>query len=357
MAGYQMGDPDLDRGIAELIERAGEGDNPDLIAELMTTALKLHRGEPNRGELKLFNSALKEMRYSARVFRSYADVPKVTIFGSARTPPDHPDYRLAHDFARHMWKRRGWMVVTGAGPGIMEAGNRGAGREGSFGVNIRLPYEADANSYVPDSRLVNFKYFFTRKLGFVKESHAFAIFPGGFGTMDETFELLTLIQTGKAPVQPIVLMESEDSYWSTWQRFVADRLLGDGMIGRQDLDLYKITNRIDVAAEEICRFYLNYHSQRYVDGRLIIRLRHVPTDRQIGILNEEFADVLTEGLIERIDPHEDELRDRDALDCARVGMAFNRRSFGRLRLLFDRLNGFVYRTPGFEGSVPRPHSN
>ena len=222
MSGYEMGNADLDRGIAELVRRAGDGDNPDLIAELMTTALKLHRDGPDRGELKLFNSALKEMRYSSRVFRAYGDVPKVTIFGSARTPPDHPDYHLAHDFARHMWKRRGWMVVTGAGPGIMEAGNRGAGREGSFGVNIRLPFEAHANSYVPDSRLINFKYFFTRKLGFVKESHAFAVFPGGFGTMDETFELLTLIQTGKSPVQPVVLMESGDSYWSTWQRFVTE---------------------------------------------------------------------------------------------------------------------------------------
>ena len=357
MAGYNMGDPDLDRGIAELIRDAGDGADRDLIAELMTTALKLYRDGPDRGELKLFNTALKEMRYSARVFGSYTGIPKVTIFGSARTPSDHPDYRLAYDFARHMWKRRGWMVVTGAGPGIMEAGNRGAGREGSFGVNIRLPFEAHANPYVPDSRLINFKYFFTRKLGFVKESHAFAIFPGGFGTMDETFELLTLVQTGKAPVQPIILMESGDSYWSTWQRFVTERLLEPGMISRHDLHLYKMTNRIEEAAEEICRFYTNYHSQRYVDGRLIIRVRHTPTDRQVEILNEEFADVVVEGCIERVVPHEDEVRDRDALDCARVGFCFDRRSFGRLRRLFDRLNGFVYRTPGFEGPLPRPLPN
>ena len=357
MARYEMGNADLDRRIADLIRRAGDGSNPDLIAELITTALKLHRDRPDRGELKLFNSALKEMRYSSRVFRAYADLPKVTIFGSARTAPDHPDYRLAHDFARHMWRRRGWMVVTGAGPGIMEAGNRGAGREGSFGVNIRLPFEAHANPYVPDSRLINFKYFFTRKLGFVKESHAFAIFPGGFGTMDEAFELLTLVQTGKAPIQPIVLMESGDSYWPAWQRFVSERLLGHGMISPEDLDLYRITGDVDEAADEICRFYANYHSQRYVQGRLIIRLRHAPTDRQIGMLNEEFADIVTVGRIERVDPHESEVRDGDALDCARVGLAFNRRSVGRLRRLFDRLNGFVYPTPGFEGPLPRPLPN
>ena len=359
MAGYEMGDPDLDRGIAELIERAGGGADRGLIAELMTTALKLHRDGPDRGRLKLFNSALKEMRYSARVFGDYGGVPKVTVFGSARTPPDHPDYRLACDFARHMWKRRGWMVVTGAGPGIMEAGNRGAGREGSFGVNIRLPFETSANPYIPGGRLVNFKYFFTRKLGFVMESHAFAVFPGGVGTMDETFELLTLIQTGKAPVQPVVLMESEESYWPAWQRFVTEQLLETGMISPGDLDLYRITNRVEEAADEICRFYANYHSQRYVEGRLVIRLRQKPTYRQMDLLNDEFSDLVVEGRIERVDPHAVELRDRDALDCARVGLAFDRRSFGRLRRLLDRLNGFICEDedPVSKAPFPRPISD
>ncbi|MDE0170891.1 MAG: LOG family protein [bacterium] len=354
MAGYAMGDPELDRGIEELIRRTGDGDNPDLIAELMTTALKLYRDEPDRGELKLFNSALKEMRYSARVFRSYGNIPKVTIFGSARTPSDHPDYQLAKHFADHMWRRRGWMVVTGAGGGIMEAGNRGAGREGSFGVNIRLPFEANANPYVPDHRLINFKYFFTRKLGFVKESHAFAIFPGGFGTMDETFELLTLIQTGKAPVQPVVLMESGTSYWPGWQRFVEERLLANGMISAEDPDLYRITGSVEEAADEICRFYVNYHSQRYVEGRLILRLRHAPTRTQIEAINEEFIDIVTEGRIEIVPAAPAEIRDDDALDCTRVGLAFDRRRNGRLRSLINRLNGFAYSTPGFEGPLLRP---
>ena len=349
-----MGDRDLDRGIEELIRRTGDGGNPDLIAELMTTALKLHRDEPDRGELKLFNSALKEMRYSARVFRSYGNIPKVTIFGSARTPRHHADYRLAQRFADHMWRRRGWMVVTGAGGGIMEAGNRGAGSEGSFGVNIRLPFEAHANPYVPERRLINFKYFFTRKLGFVKESHAFAIFPGGFGTMDEAFELLTLIQTGKAPVQPVVLMESGHSYWPGWQRFVEERLLANGMISPEDPALYRITGSVEEAADEICRFYVNYHSQRYVEGRLILRLRHSPTHGQIEAINEEFIDIVTEGRIEIVPAAPAEIRDDDALDCTRVGLAFDRRKNGRLRNLINRLNGFAYSTPGFEGPLPRP---
>lgn len=356
MARYSMGNPLLDETIRDLVARAGDGENQDLIAELMTTALKLHRDRADRWEIKLFNSALKEMRYSSKVFRSYAETPKVTIFGSARTAPDHPDYLLAREFARHMWEDRGWMVVTGAGPGIMEAGNRGAGREGSFGVNIRLPFEAQANPYIAPSRLINFKYFFTRKLGFVKESHAFAIFPGGFGTMDEAFELLTLIQTGKAPIQPVVLMEAGTSYWSSWQAFVSDRLEGHGMISPADANLFVHARDAAAAADEICRFYANYHSQRYVDGRLVLRLRHAPTARQVEDLNGEFGDILARGRIEAAGPSEAEIGDGDALDCARLAMWFDRRSLGRLRLLVDRLNGYVYETPGFEGPLPRPHT-
>ncbi len=356
MARYSMGNPQLDRMIRDLVARAGNGENQDLIAELMTTALKLHRDRADRWEIKLFNSALKEMRYSSKVFRAHDCTPKVTIFGSARTPPDHPDYRLASDFARLMWQERGWMVVTGAGPGIMEAGNRGAGREGSFGVNIRLPFEAAPNPYVAESRLINFKYFFTRKLGFVKESHAFAIFPGGFGTMDEAFELLTLIQTGKAPIQPVVLMEAGTSYWSSWQAFVDDRLERGGMISPADTNLFVRAGDAVTAADEICRFYANYHSQRYVDGRLVLRLRHAPTERQVEQLNDEFADILAGGRIEAVGPLQAEISDGDALDCARLAMWFDRRSLGRLRLLVDRLNSYVYETPGFEGPLPRPHT-
>ena len=322
MASYEMGDPALDDRITELIALAGEGEDSDLIAELMTTALKLHRDRPDRGELKLFNTALKEMRYSALVFGAYRDVPKVTMFGSARTSPEDREYQLAHDFAHHMTHERNWMVITGAGPGIMEAGNRGAGSDGSFGVNIRLPFEASANPYIPENRLINFKYFFTRKLGFVKESNAFTVFPGGFGTMDEAFELLTLIQTGKAPVHPIVLMEAGDTYWPTWQTFVTDELLAKGWIGEDDLNLYSVTNSVEAAAEEICGFYANYHSQRYVNGRLIIRLRQTPTVEELEELNEKFSDILVDGIIESVEPSAHERSDEDAVELARIRLHF-----------------------------------
>jgi len=352
MAVYEMGDEKLDSLIAELIATTGEGDNRDLIAELMATALKLYRDQPDRGELKLFNTALKEMRYSALVFGAYRDVPKVTIFGSARTSPDDIEYQLARDFAHHMTHERDWMVITGAGPGIMEAGNRGAGPDGSFGVNIRLPFEANANEYISTSRLINFKYFFTRKLGFVKESNAFTVFPGGFGTMDEAFELLTLVQTGKAPIHPIVLMEAGGSYWPTWETFVTDELLAKGWISENDLHLYSISNSVEAAADEICGFYANYHSQRYVNGRLIIRLRQEATAEELEQLNESFGDILVNGAIEAAEPSGHERADGDALERARIQLHFNRRSHGRLRQLIDMLNGFVTQAPARGEPIP-----
>jgi uncharacterized protein (TIGR00730 family) len=310
---------------------------------LITTALKLHRDAANRGDLKLLNSALKEMRYSLLVFSRHRDLPKVTIFGSARTTPDDPNYALTAEFARIMAEDRKWGVITGAGPGIMQAGNEGAGKAASFGVNIRLPFEADANPFIDDDRLINFKYFFTRKLGFVKESHAFVLFPGGFGTMDEAFELLTLVQTGKSDLHPIVLIEDETSdYWQEWQRFIEEQLLARGMIVEADTALYMITLE---AADEICRFYANYRSQRYVQGTLILRLEAAPDDDALEILNQEFSDIIVEGRIERIPPTDIEIDDNDALDLERVAFKFNRRSYSRLRSLIDRLNDLVDAPP------------
>ena len=222
---YGLGNPELDALVAELIERAAENGDTDLITEMVVTALKLHRDRAERGDLRLINAALKEMRYSALVFSRH-DEPKVTMFGSARTPPDHPNYRLAVEFASKMVDR-GWGVVTGAGPGIMEAGNLGAGPDATYGVNIRLPFEANANQHLRPDRTVNFKYFFTRKLGFVKESQAFALFPGGFGTLDETFELLTLVQTGKSDLHPIVLLEAPGTgYWERLVAVIQETLVG-----------------------------------------------------------------------------------------------------------------------------------
>ncbi len=355
MRPYEMGDPDLDQQIKELVAAAGDGENADLVAEMITTALKLQRDAADRGDMKLINTSLKEMRYSMLVFSKYRHRPKVTMFGSARTTPGEPNYQLAAEFARSMVVDRQWMVVTGAGPGVMQAGNEGAGPEASIGVNIRLPFESDANPFIPDSRLINFKYFFTRKLGFVKESHAFALFPGGFGTMDETFELLTLVQTGKSDLRPIVLLEADGTgYWKTWRRFVEQDLLGNGLISEADLNLFKITTDVEEAADEICNFYANYHSQRYVEGRLVLRLRQAPDREQLARLNEQFADIVVDGAIEVIPPTPAEVSTQDALDLDRVILTFNRRDLGRLRLLVNELNGMVTAPPPSELHPPPP---
>ena len=342
MRSYEFDNQNLNQLIAQLVEAAGAGTNGDLAGEIITSAIKLFRDQADRGDMKLINAAVKEIRYSLLVFSRYHDIPKVTIFGSARTQPDDPNYQLAMQFAKKMVEERGWMVVTGAGPGIMEAGNLGAGSENSLGVNIRLPFEDQANPYIDASRTINFKYFFTRKLGFVKESHGFALFPGGFGTMDETFELLTLVQTGKSDLHPIVMLEADGTgYWQTFNDFVKKDLLGNGLITEPDLSLYTTTNDIEVAAHEICHFYANYQSQRYVDGRLVLRLNLAPNEAQLQVLNEDFADIVASGSIEVIKPTDAEIADRDAVDLQRLALRFNRRSYGRLRQLVDVLNSYV----------------
>ncbi len=344
MRRYRLGD-DLDRRLAELIRDAVSEDghpaqdrDEDLVAEMLVSGLKLLRDDTDRGDLKLVNSALKELRYSFLIFSRYRETPKVTIYGSARTPPNDPNYLLAADFANRMADEHKWMVVTGAGPGIMEAGNKGAGTEYGFGVNIRLPFEAEANPYVHESRLINFKYFFTRKLMFVKESDAFAIFPGGFGTQDETFELLTLIQTGKSDLHPIVLIEAPGTgYWESWLEFIGV-LERQGMISPHDRNLFHFTTDIEDACREIRRFYGNYHSQRYVEGKLVLRLKHEPSAPLVEELNSDYADLLVQGRIEKIGATEREIADDDHVELPRLRLHFNRRGLGRLRALVDRLN-------------------
>lgn len=342
MCAYEIGKAEIDSAIAELVTAASAHPNDDLIREIVTTALKLHRDNPDRGELKLVNTALKEMRYSMLTFSRFGEKPKVTMYGSARIPPDHIEYKTAKQFAEIMAHERGWEVITGAGPGIMQAGNEGAGLDHSYGVNIRLPFESDANSHIRPERTVNFKYFFTRKLGFVKESSAFALFPGGFGTMDEAFELLTLVQTGKSDMHPIVLVESgESSYWTSWNEFVNEELVTAELISPEDVHLYRhFTDPVD-AAEEVCRFYANYQSQRYVNGNLVIRLAEQPSAIQLQQLNDEFSDIVVSGSITAIDPTAPEIRDEDHLDSARIHFHFDRRHYGRLRLLIDRVNSWV----------------
>jgi uncharacterized protein (TIGR00730 family) len=340
MRSYELGNPELDERIRQLVTDSGGGPYEDLIAEIVTTALKLQRDRPNRGDLKLINTALKEMRYSMRTFARHTE-PKVTIFGSARLGSDDPNSLLAEQFGRDM-AARGWGVITGAGPGIMEAGNRGAGKDASYGVNIRLPFETDANPYLLPENVVNFKYFFTRKLAFVKESHAFALFPGGFGTLDETFELLTLIQTGKSDLHPIVLIDAPHiNYWEQLLGFLRDVLVPRGLITAGDIDLFSVSHDPLQAAEMIIHFYANYHSQRYVDGRLVLRMHRAPDDRLLEELNGDFSGLLVSGAIDRTTPSTPEVADDDALDLDRLILNFDRQSFGLLRKLIDRLNDLV----------------
>lgn len=334
---YDLGNPELDERVRKLVADASENENQDIIAELITTALKMHRDGAGRGDLKLINTAVKEMRYSNLVFSRH-DEPKVTIYGSARTPEDDPNYVLTVEFAR-MMAEHGWGVVTGAGPGIMEAGTKGAGKENSYGVNIRLPFETEPNHYLLPERTVNFKYFFTRKLGFVKESNAFVILPGGWGTLDEAFELITLFQTGKSDLHPIVLLEAEGTgYWEEVVRFMREVQLASRMISESDMSLFLYTTSAEEAAYHIRHFYSNYHSQRYAGEKLILRLRQAPNEQELERLNEDFADIVVSGRIEKAEPTAAEINDEDALDYDRIAFVFDQHQFGRLRQLVDRLN-------------------
>jgi len=335
---YSTGDAEVDEKIRELVASFG-GQDPDLAFEIIATALRLSRDDVGRLDRKIVNSALKEMRYAFRVFAPYRHERKVTIFGSARSAPTDPEYEQARAFAKEIVSR-GWMVVTGAGPGVMEGAQEGAGGERSFGVNIRLPFEAAPNPYIAeDPKLINFKYFFTRKLMFIKEADAFVLLPGGFGTLDETFELLTLIQTGKSDLHPIVLLDPPGgTFWSAFERFMEERLIGGGYVSAGDRALYTTTDDIHAAVDEIMRFYRVYHSQRFVGGRLILRLKAIPDPGALEKLSQDFADILTHGTIEPVEPSPEELRDDDACDLPRIGLWFDRMNYGRLRLLLDRLN-------------------
>ena len=337
---YTTGDPELDARIQALVEEVADKDR-DLVFEMITTAVRLAREESSRLDRKIANSALKEMRYAFRVFAPYRDERKVSIFGSARTQSGDSEYVTAREFARAI-AERGWMVVTGAGPGIMEAGQEGAGKARSFGVNIRLPFEAQPNPFIADDpKLINFKYFFTRKLMFIKEGDAFVLLPGGFGTMDEAFELLTLVQTGKSDIHPIVLLDKPGgTYWTHFDMFVRDVLLKQGYVSEEDLCLYKLTDSVDEAVEEIEHFYDNYHSQRVVRGKFVLRLQRVPPPDALKAVSAEFSDITLGGGIEICEPTTEEHRDDDALDKPRVAFAFDRMHYGRLRALIDRLNQY-----------------
>jgi hypothetical protein len=341
---YETDLPDLDQLVDDLVERAarayGREDSAEFTRQIIVTALRLLRDGAEQRDVKLLNSALKELRHSFRVFAPYEQLRKVAIFGSARTRPEAPAWKQAFAFAERI-AREGWMVITGAGGGIMAAAQGGAGREASFGVNIRLPFEQAANDVIAgDAKLINFRYFFTRKVMFVKESHAIALFPGGFGTHDEGFEALTLIQTGKCPIMPVVFVdEPGGSYWAEWAEWLRSHMAERGLISERDLSLFRVTDDIDVAAHEILNFYSNYHSCRYVGEKLVLRLRQAPDAEQLDALNRGFADLVYGGAIEASGPLAQE--GGEFPQHVRLSLQFNHRDMGRLRELIDVVNGYV----------------
>jgi uncharacterized protein (TIGR00730 family) len=333
------GDKKLDERIIALAKEAAGESGHELLAEMLVTATRMSRGGVPTGEFKMMNRALKEMRTAEEVFEPWRDFRKIAVFGSARTRPDEPAYQAAVEFSRQM-RDRGFMTITGAGPGIMAAGNEGAGADDSFGLNITLPFEAAANEFIAgDDKLIDFNYFFTRKLSFVKESDAAAGFPGGFGTMDEVFEALTLIQTGKAQVYPLVLVDAKGgTYWRFWEQFTVDHLLRDQLISESDLSLFKVTDDIDEAVEEVAGFYRVFHSYRYVGDKLVMRLMKPLAEGETERLQTEFADVLKVGGMKQRGALEAEADEPSMKDLPRLVFRHRRSDFGRLRQLIDAVN-------------------
>ncbi len=333
------GDKAFDRRIDELVEDWDCGPHNPLIEELLVTSLRLGHDPITEGDLKLINRALKELRTANRVFAPFHGCRKIAVYGSARTRPDEAEFQLAEEFSRRI-REQGYMVITGAGDGIMGAAQKGAGRAHGFGLNIRLPFEQASNETIRDDpKLITFNYFFTRKVVFVKEAHAFALFPGGFGTMDECFELLTLMQTGKATIEPTVMVDIPGGdYWNTFDRFLRRELLDRRLISEEDFNLFKITSDLDEAVEEITGFYRVFHSYRYVRDRLVIRLNEALSEAELAAINERFGPLLKRGTFvqskalagEANEPH---LADLPRLVCRPVD-----RGLGWLRCLIDQIN-------------------
>ena len=332
---------DFQRRIGDLLaECGGDPDSFDgrLIRDLVLTGFKLVTDGRDTGELKLLTAAFKELRYAFNVFAEYPEPHKVSIFGSARTSPDHEDYKTTVEFSRIM-AESGWLSITGAGDGIMKAGHEGPGAESSFGLAIRLPFETTANEVIKgDGKLINFRYFFTRKLMFVSQCEAVVVLPGGFGTQDELFESLTLIQTGKSAMVPVVLLEHPGgTYWKHWDNYVRRSLLDNGMVSPEDLNLYHITRDPREAADHVLRFYRNFHSYRYVRDDLVIRVRRPLQEGDVERLNAEFSGLVKEGRITQRGAYEIE---QEFEDLPRIAFTHTRREFGSVRRLIDRINEF-----------------
>jgi hypothetical protein len=336
---YRTGDKAIDGLIGELAARVGSGESECRLHEILTTAVKLGQESHDKGDLKLVNNALKELRYSFKIFAPYRDVKKVVIFGSARSGAASPEYKMAEEFAGSL-TRKGYMIVTGGGSGVMEAGNKGARTGKEFALNIRLPFEQKPNPYIDEKdKIINFKYFFTRKLIFIKETDATALFPGGFGTHDEGFEILTLVQTGKARPRPIVMMEPKGSaYWAAWKDFVNNELAGNKYIEKDDLNLFYVAKSVGEAVKYIEDFYKVYHSIRYFSGLTVLRLNRKISANTLNLINQKFKDILTNGKIRLSSPLEEETRNGEHPGLPRLIMNFNLRDYGRLYEMIGVIN-------------------
>ncbi len=329
----------VDAEIARLLSPFGDELDRRLLAEMMVSVYRLAEDRSTTGDLKILNAALKELRYAFKIFRPYRKIRKVAMFGSSRMPRQHSAYPMAQEFGRLM-ARAGWTVITGAASGIMRAGHEGAGRTQSFGLNIRLPFEQEANPVIAkDTKLINCKYFFTRKLLFIKESHATALFPGGFGTLDEGFESLTLVQTGKSDPRPIVFVDTpRGTFWAPLLKFFDRQLQQGGMISPGDRSLYQVADSAEEAAQQIVDFYAVYHSLRYVGERLVLRLHRPLSDQAVAQLTKEFSDVLTSGSIQQGKALPEEADEPQLLQLPRLIFRFNRKDYGRLVELIHRIN-------------------
>jgi len=332
--------PGVDEKIQSLMDAAGGIQEPGWVRQIILAALKAGQESTSPLDLKVMNTTLKEMRFTAKVFGPYRGVRKVTVFGSARTAPHEPTYRMAADFGR-LLARAGFMVITGGGPGIMQAVNEGAGPEHSFGVTIRLPFEQSPNPVLENSpRVIHYKYFFNRKVAFLKEADAVALFPGGFGTLDEAMETLTLLQTGKHNPMPLVLIEpSGDDYWLRWMQFLRENLLARGLIGANDFHLFERVTSPEAAVDSIRAFYRRYHSLRYVGNVLVLRLKEPVPASAVDQWNREFQDILVPGgSIRAAEALEEESDEPEVFRLPRLSVDFNRKDFGRLRQLLDAVN-------------------
>ena len=330
----------IDERIDALIQAAGGVRRPEIVRQMILAALKAGQEDDEKADLKLMNTTLKEMRFTSKIFGPYKQIKKVSVFGSARAQPDDSHYQMALAFG-HALAQAGYMVITGGGGGIMQAANEGAGPEHSFGVNIRLPFEQEPNPVIKGNpRYINYKYFFNRKVAFLKEAHAVALFPGGFGTQDEAMETLTLVQTGKHDPVPIILVERPDgTYWSRWMLFVERELLARDLISPTDLTLFERCTTIDAAVSKINQFYRRYHSIRYVDGKLVMRLLSRLSDAQVDLLNQRFESLLEpKGTISPSGPLPQEADEPEIAHLPRLVIDFNRKAFGQLVHLIRTLN-------------------